>query len=166
MKRSYLVVPVFAVLLALVPSTALASTQYQESVFGIETGIPQSTSACPSPDSVSSFAGVATGTLRGVFAIAVCHEPLAPSARILGGTFVVTNGATRVVGAFEPGGSVTYVTTAVIGSLCIQKFAVAGQLDPGPGHFAGNLLHYGALVGASCNVFFATISGHAVLYGP
>jgi hypothetical protein len=166
MKRFYLTVPVFAVLLALLPSTALASTQYQESVFGIETGTPQSTLACPSPNSVSSFAGVAKGTLRGVFAIAVCHDPLAPNATIRGGTFVVSNGTTSVAGAFEPGGSVTYVTTAVIGSLCIQKFAVSGQLDPGPGHFAGNLLHYGALVAGSCNVFFATISGSAVLYAP
>jgi hypothetical protein len=161
MKRTFLLVPVFAVLLALLPSTAIASTLYQETVFGIETGTP---TACGA-NSLSSFAGIARGTLNGGFAIAVCHTPLAPSATIVGGTFVLSNSATTVTGTFAFGGTVSYVSTVVIGSLCIQKFTVSGDLLPPPGHFAGKLLHYGAWSGTSCNVLFATISGGAQITG-
>ena len=117
------------------------------------------------PNSVSSFAGIARGTLNGGFQIAVCHTPLEPSAEILGGTFILSNGTTTVAGGFASGGTVTYVTTFVTGSFCIQKFAVSGDLLPS-GHFAGKLLHYGSGTASSCNVFFATISGGAELTFP
>lgn len=165
MKSIRLVVPVIALVLALLPSTALASTTYTESVLGVETGPPQSTPSCLDPNSVSSFAGIARGTLNGGFQIAVCHTPLAPSAEILGGTFILSNGTTTVAGGFASGGTVNYVTTFVTGSFCIQKFAVSGDLLPS-GHFAGKLLHYGSGTASSCNVFFATISGSAELTSP
>ncbi len=96
MKSIRLVVPVIALVLALLPSTALASTTYTESVLGVETGPPQSTLSCQYPNSVSSFAGIARGNLNGGFQIAVCHTPLAPSAEILGGTFILSNGTLRL----------------------------------------------------------------------
>ena len=163
MKSIRLVVPVIALVLALLPSTVLASTTYTESVLGVETGPPQP--SCQGSNSVSSFAGIARGTLNGGFQIAVCHTPLAPSAEILGGTFILSNGTTTVAGRFALGGTVTYVTTFVTGSFCIQKFAVSGDLLPS-GHFAGKLLHYGSGTASSCNVFFATISGSAELTSP
>jgi hypothetical protein len=167
MKRIRLLVPVLALLLALLPSSAIASTPttYQESVLGIETGPPQSTATCPTPNSVSSFAGIARGTLSGVFGIAVCHTPLDHSATILGGAFTVSNGTTSVTGSFARGGTVSYVSMIVIDSLCIQKYAVSGGLLPSPGHFTGKLVHYGFWTGRSCSVFFATISGSAELTG-
>ena len=163
MKRIRLLIPVVALVFALLPSSAFASATYTESVFGVETGLPQSTATCLTPDSVSSFAGIARGTLNGVFQIAVCHTPLNPSAgtsaAILGGSFTLSNRTTTVHGTFGPGGTVSWVRTSVIGSLCIQKYDVSG----GPELFAGTLLHYGHGTASSCNVFFATISGSALL---
>src|SRR5205085_9166250 len=119
MKRYIrLLVPVLGLVLALLPSSALASTTYMESVLGVETGIPQSTPQCPYPDSVSSFAGIASGTLNGGFQIAVCHTQLGTSATIEGGTFAISNGASTITGSFAPGGTVTLVSNSVIGSLC------------------------------------------------
>ena len=162
MKRIRLLVSVlaFAFALALVPASAIASepTTYVEFVVGIETGVPQSTPTCPS---VSSFAGIARGTLNGVFQIAVCHTPLDTSASILGGVFTISNGTTTVTGGFS-NGTVVLVSTFVSGSLCIQRFAVNGGLLPA-GQFGGRLVHYGVWTGSSCNVFFATISGSAQL---
>ena len=83
MKCIRLLVPTVALILALLPVTALASTNYHEAVSGVETGFPYSTEACPAPDSVSPFAGLANGTLDGTFMIAVCHTQLNPSAEIL-----------------------------------------------------------------------------------
>jgi len=163
MKRIYLLVPVVAVLLSFLPSTAVATTTYQEAVFGVETGTPTS---CGEANSLSSFAGIAHGTINGGFAIAVCHTPLTLSgATIVGGSFTLSNGTTPVTGAFAPGGTVTYASTLLIGSLCLQKFNVSGDLLPSPGHFAGKLVHYGFWTGSSCNVVFATISGGALITG-
>lgn len=164
MKRIRLLVSIMALGLALVPLSAMASTTtYTESVHGVETGLPQSTKSCPSPWSVSPFAGVATGILNGGFVIAVCHTPISPSgATIEGGAFTISNGGTTVTGAFKPGGTVSPLSSQVSGSLCTQKFFVSGGLLPS-GHFWGTLVHYGFWTGISCNVFFATISGNATL---
>jgi hypothetical protein len=163
MKRIRSLVPVVVLVFTLLPVSAFATTPtpYHEAVFGVETGPPQSTATCGAPSSVSSFAGIARGTLNGVFLIAVCHTPLSPSATILGGTFVLRNRTTTVTGAFADG-AVSFVSMSVIDSLCIQKFTVSGDLLPS-GQFAGTLLHYGHLTGSSCNVLFATISGSALL---
>jgi hypothetical protein len=111
---------------------------------------------------VSPFTGTAHGTLNGIFTIAVCHTPLSPSATILGGIFTVSNGTKTISGQFAPGGMVQFVSTDVEGSLCIQTYVVSGALLPA-GNFAGTLIHYGYWTGASCSVFFATISGRALL---
>ena len=161
MKRISRLVPLLAIGLALLPATALASTTYHESVFGVETGFPQSTTACPYPNSVSSFAGAASGTLDGVFQIAVCHESLGTSAKILRGTFTVVGDDAIVHGAFA-GGRVTRVSGSTTGSFCTQTFTVSGTLLPA-GSFSGKLKHYGYGTATSCNVFFATISGSATL---
>jgi hypothetical protein len=160
MKRIRLLVPVIAFGLALLPSSAFASTLYTESVIGVETGQP---TACPASalDSLSSFAGYARGTLNGVFQIAVCHAPLSASgAKIDGGTFAISNGTKTIAGAFTSG-EVFPPSLYVTGSLCIQKYVVSGALSSGK--FAGTLVHYGFWTGSSCSVFFATISGKATL---
>jgi hypothetical protein len=164
MKRIRLVIPVLALVLALIPASAMATATktYVESVLGVETGPPQITVACPAPNSVSSFAGIARGTLNGGFQIAVCHTPLSPSATISEGTFRLSDGRTVITGSFASG-TVSYVTTFIVGSLCIQKFAVSGELSSSSGTFAGTLLHYGHGTVSSCNVFFATISGKATI---
>jgi hypothetical protein len=159
MKRIRLLVPVLGLVLALLPSSVSAMT-YHESVLGVETGPPQPTDLCKSPNSVSSFAGIASGRLDGVFQIAVCHAPLTTSAEIKGGTFVISNGVRTITGMFTSG-LVSYVNTAFLGSLCIQTYSVTGTLSSGA--FAGTLVHYGSVVGGSCNIFFATISGRATL---
>ena len=151
-----------AVILALAPTTALASTTYREAVSGFETGYPYNTSDCLPPNSVSPFAGVASGTLDGTFQIAVCHSPLDPDAEILGGSFVLTSGTTTVTGQFAPGGTVTLVNETVLDGSCTQTYSVSGRLLPG-GKFSGTLTHYGYWTGLSCSIFFATISGRAQL---
>lgn len=162
MKRIRLLVSTVAIALALLPAAALASTNYNEAVSGIETGFPYSTESCPSPNSVSPFAGVADGTLDGIFQIAVCHTPLNPNAEILGGSFVLTNSAMTVSGQFAPGGTVSLVGGSVSNGICTQTYTVSGGLLPA-GKFSGALVHYGLWNGGSCSVFFATISGRAQL---
>jgi hypothetical protein len=167
MKRIRLLVSVLAVGFSLLPSTALASA-YSESVFGVETGIPVPCPAAFASDSLSSFAGIASGTLNGTFQIAVCHTPLVglSGATILGGTYAVSSGTTTVTGQFASGGTVSAPKIIVAGSLCIEKYAVSGSLLPSPGQFLGTLVHYGFSSGISCNVFFATISGSAQITFP
>jgi hypothetical protein len=149
-------------LLALVPATVLAATNYHEDINGIETGYPYTTSDCAAPNSVSPFAGSARGTLDGTFQIAVCHTPLSPNAEILGGSFTLTDGATTVTGQFANGGTVTLVNQSVLGTACTQTYAVQGALLPA-GSFSGQLVHYGYWTGTSCSIFFATVSGSAHL---
>jgi hypothetical protein len=164
MRRIRLVVSTLAFGLALLPLSAVASTTttYYESVHGVETGFPVSTDTCQSPDSVSSFAGLADGTLNGGFAIAVCHTPLTFSgATIKGGAFTISNAVKTVTGAFA-GGTVGAPSVQHTGYLCTEKFVVNGGLLPS-GEFVGKLAHYGFWTGSSCNVFFATISGNAKL---
>jgi len=158
-----LLVLLLGLVLALIPSTAMAATTYTESVRGIETGLPQSSSACPAPSSVSPFAGIATGTVIGTFQIAVCHTQLTTSgATIKSGAFTFSNGTTTVNGAFTNGGRIFPPMLSVSGAFCIQTYVVTGGLSPA-GHFGGKLTHYGFWTGSACNVFFATISGSATL---
>jgi hypothetical protein len=162
MKCIRLLVPTVGLILALLPVTALASTNYHEDVSGIETGFPYTTYDCPAPNSVSPFAGLANGTLDGTFMIAVCHTPLSPSAEILGGSFVLTSSAKTVIGRFARGGTVSLVGESVSDGTCTQTYAVNGGLLP-DGKFSGALVHYGLWTGSSCSIFFATISGRAEL---
>lgn len=151
-----------SVVLALLPTAAIASTTYYEKVAGIETGVP--VSCAVNGDSLSSFAGVAFGTLNGTFAAAICHTPLGTSATILSGSFALSNQSTTVIGAFT-GGTVTMSgPTLVFGSICVQNYTVAGTLSNGT--FGGKLTHYGFEVGSTCNVVFATVAGRATLTTP
>jgi len=154
-------IPALACVLAVLPASASASTNYHESIAGIETGIPYSTASCPAPNSVSPFAGVASGTLDGTFQVAVCHTPLSPNAEILGGSFVLISTTMTVSGQFAPGGTVSLVDQSVTDGTCTQTYAVSGELQPA-GKFSATLTHYGVWTG-SCNVFFATITGRAAL---
>src|SRR6266550_827128 len=162
MRWIRLVVSSIALVLALAPTAVLAGTNYREAVSGIETGYPTSTDSCPAPNSVSPFSGVAQGTLDGTFEIAVCHTPLNPNADILGGSFVIKSGTTSVAGQFAPGGTVTLVSESVLAGSCTQTYAASGRLLPA-GKFSGTLVHYGSWTGSSCSIFFATISGRALL---
>lgn len=164
MKHIRRLVPILAIALALLPSSAIASTTYEESVLGVETGNP---TPCGGTDSLSSFAGIASGTIDGVFQIAVCHTPLSLAvATIKSGTFVLRDDETTVLGGFASGGLVSPISASPLtGFFCTQTFGVSGGLTP-RGHFAGVLVHYGYVVAGSCNVKFATISGNATLTFP
>ena len=162
MKALRLLLSTVAVIMALVPATALASTTYRESVSGIETGYPYNTKDCQPPNSVSPFGGVASGTIDGTFRVAVCHTALTPNAEILGGSFAIMGGTTTVIEEFSQGGTVTLVIESALDGTCTQTYAVSGSLLPG-GKFSGTLTHYGYWTGGSCSIFFATISGRAQL---
>lgn len=161
MKRLRLAVPVLGLVLALLPAGALAATHYTEHVDGVETGVPQATTSCPAPWSVSPFAGAATGTIDGVAQIAVCHTPLSPNATIEGGTFSISGSSGTVSGLFAAGGTVTFLgTLSTGGGFCLQQYAVSGGLLP-KGSFNGSLTHYGFETAGGCSIFFATITGTA-----
>src|SRR5205814_10277342 len=74
------VVSSVAVVLALAPTTAFASTNYHEAVSGIETGYPYRNDSCPAPNSISPFACPVQGTIDDTFQFAVCHTALYTSA--------------------------------------------------------------------------------------
>jgi hypothetical protein len=164
MNRRYLLVPLVAVCLALLPTTASATTTYTEPVVvGAETGQP---TPCVSGNgnSLSSFAGLAFGTINGTFTASVCHTALSSggSAGIVAdpaGVFTLTNGSTTVSGAFTTGG-ITHKSFAYFSRLCVEKFAVIGSLSNG-GSFDATLTHYA--YGSCSNVFFATVVGSAVV---
>ena len=161
MRRAYLIGFAPALLLALAPTAAMASTTYNESVAGIETAVPTSCGAPNSGESLSSFAGVAFGTLDGAFSAAICHTPLGPAgARILGGAFTLSNRSATVSGLFT-GGTVSPPSMRIFGSICVQEYVVAGTLTGGS--FTARLTHYGIWDGTNCNVFFATVAGRATI---
>lgn len=166
MKRFRLTVPVLCLTLALalLPAAALAAGTYRETVYGIETGFP--TSCGPGgTDSLSQFAGSASGRIDGIFTIAVCHTPMSPSgAQIVGGTYSVS-GSQGSLSGFFTGGTVAPITefTYAGGLLCEQVYSVSGTLTPAGSTFAGTLTHYGYEYQGACAPYFATISGTAVI---
>jgi hypothetical protein len=161
MRRRYLFGSFVGLLFALLPSTALAATYTESTVAGVETGVPTACSPPVSGDSLSSFAGVAFGSVNGTFNASVCHTSLSATtpAKIVGGVFTLTNGSTTASGGFT-GGSVTFEGAHFLGGLCVQKFGVAGTLTRG-GNFTATLTHYG--FGGACTVFFATVAGSATV---
>jgi hypothetical protein len=162
MKRVYVFGLATAVLLALLPTAAAASSTYSEAITGIETAVPSACGPANSGDSLSPFAGVALGTLNGAVAAAICHTPL-PNATILpGGIFKLTNTFVTVRGGFA-GGTVKQIgPTQVFLFTCLQKYAVVGTLTPA-GSFVVQLKHYGIWDGRTCHVHFATVTGTATL---
>jgi hypothetical protein len=161
-----LAVAVGVALMALTPTTAFAATA-DESISGVETGIPTACGA--SGYSVSSFAGTARGTITGVWSTSVCHAELstAPgaSAAISGGTFHVSGfrgwSYVRLYGNFLSGsvgnGSEADHVVAGVGT-CTQVFSVSLN-GTGLSTFNATLVHYGAFFAGTCHVVSATLNG-------
>lgn len=162
MKRVYLIGLAIAGALALLPTAAAASTTYTESISGIETAVPTACGPANSGDSSSPFAGVALGTINGVFSAAICHTPLPTASIVSGGVFKLTSISRSIQGGFA-GGTVRQVgPTQIVFFTCVQKYAVVGALTPG-GTFSIELTHYGFWDGKTCHVHFATVMGKAAL---
>lgn len=118
---------------------------------------------------VGSFAGVASGDLRGTFDVQVVHTVLSGTATITGGTFTLyttIGGTPAVVGGSFTRGSVTQIDKNT--HRCRnQHYAVDGTLanvgvggtGTGTGVFAATLTHYRTRIAGDCVTYFATISG-------
>jgi hypothetical protein len=158
------------------PLSAAASATYVDAVRGVETGFQPG--VAPGTD-LSSFAGLLSGGLPGVFTAGVLHAPNpstvgASSPIFPGGRFTLTNSfsGTNLTGAFA-GGSVTLaaqeegcgkqlfrIQTSLVGlSGAVNRAPVSG----GTAAFSGWLVHFRALTltasGAVCRTFFATVTG-------
>ena len=153
-------------------STAVAATTYHEKVAGVE--IAFAPNGCAQGVDASSFAGGASGDVRGNFTATICHTPLAGSAQIKpGGLFTLSGQSASgqpivpVTGHFT-GGSVEFIGAGHFGTFCFQNFRVQGRLvsETAPtatDGFLGVLTHYGTWNGSSCNVTFATEAGQATI---
>ena len=163
-----LAVAVGVALMALTPTTAFAATA-DESISGVETGIPTACGQSGSGYSMSSFAGTAGGTITGVWSTSVCHAELSiahgATAKISGGTFHVSGfrgwSYVRIYGNFSWGsvdlGTETVHAIAGVGT-CTQVFRVR-LVGTGPSTFNATLMHYGAFFAGSCHVVSATLNG-------
>jgi hypothetical protein len=157
-------------LMALVPTTALAASRTAtEAIVGVETGIPSACGPSGSGESMSGFAGVATGTIKGVWSASVCHTDLSiapgPKASISGGGFHVSGVADwRVVrlsgsftsGSIDAGTEIDHVISGV--GTCTQVFGLS-ITGSGPSSFTATLMHYGVFFAGGCHVLSATLSG-------
>ena len=153
-------------LMALLPTTALAASTATESISGAEIGIPIACGPIGSGNSLSSFAGAASGTINGVWAASVCHTGLSThgvAATISGGSFrvsgvvgwrYVTASGSFVGGSISPGVETDYAVNGV--GTCTQVF---GLRLTGAGTFTATLVHYGTFFSGSCHVFSATLRG-------
>jgi hypothetical protein len=158
------------------PPSAAASVTYTDAVRGLETGFQPG--VAPGTD-LSSFAGVLSGGLPGIFTAAVPHAPNpttvgASSPLFPGGHFALRNAftATSLSGAFA-GGTVTLAAQAqgcgsqlfrIQASLVGLGGAANGKpVSGGTATFDGWLLHYRALTltasGLKCQTLFATLTG-------
>ena len=156
--------------LALLPTTALAASTGTESISGVETGIPTACGPSGSGDSMSSFAGTASGTINGVWSASVCHSELSihrAMATISGGHFrvsgfvhwrYVTTSGIFTSGYIGPGVETDYVINGV--GTCTQVFRLS---ITGTGTFTATLVHYGAFFDRSCHVLSATLKGTGLI---
>lgn len=174
--RLWLALTAAVVMAVLAPVSATASVTYPDAVKGVETGFQPG--VAPGTD-LSSFAGVLSGGLPGVFTAGVLHasNPSTVGATSLifpGGQFRVRNffTGTSLTGAFA-GGSVTL--TAQEEGCGKQLFRIQASLagltgtvnrTPVSGRtatFSGWLVHFRALAltatGATCQTLFATVTG-------
>jgi hypothetical protein len=174
--RLWLALTAAVVVAVLAPVSATASATYTDAVKGIETGFQPG--VAPGTD-LSSFAGVLSGGLPGVFSAGVLHAPNpstvgATSLIFPGGQFKVRNflTGTSLAGAFV-GGSVTL--TGQEEGCGKQLFRVQTSLagltgtvnrtpvSEGTGAFNGWLVHFRALTltaaGPACRTLFATVTG-------
>lgn len=158
-RAIYLVIALLAVALpSLTPTSASASGSANEGLAGIETGIPQPSSQCPSGTNVvlSPFAGGASGSIKGDWSAGACHGIIPSSvghsvALLPGGSFSVSGFAgfqgVSLHGKFGPdNGSITLVrTSGVSWAFNTQVFAITGPLTGGNiagGSMSVTLTHY------------------------
>ena len=169
MNRFRLVLAVVAstIAISLTPLTAVAATNYHDSVRGVEVY---------ATSTEGRFTGQAGGDLPGTWYADVIHTPLSGSpatATIDGGVFdLVTNlhnQSTLVTGQFT-GGSVaqtggfsdcTNQTYLVNGTL--SNVGAYGRPHHGTGTFAATLTHYRASLLGYCLVYSASIAGYVTL---
>ena len=176
MPRHWLTLIAAAAAAILSPVSATAATTYTDAVKGVETGFQPA--VAPGSD-LSSFAGLLSGGLPGVFTAGVLHAPNpvrvgASSPIFPGGQFRLRNsfGGTNLTGAFA-GGSVTLtaqeegcgkqlfrIQTSLTGLTgTVNRTPVSG----GTATFNGWLVHFRALrvtaTGAACRTLFATVTG-------
>jgi hypothetical protein len=174
--RLWLTLLALAATAILAPVSAAASATYTDAVRGVETGFRPG--VAPGTD-LSTFAGLLSGGLPGVFRAGVLHAPNpstvgASSPIFPGGQFTLTNSfsGTNLTGAFA-GGSVTLtaqeegcgkqlfrIQTSLAGLTgTVTKTPVSG----GTASFNGWLVHFRApsltATGATCRTFFATVTG-------
>jgi len=164
-RKQRLAIAVGVALMALVPTTAFASTA-TESISGVEIGIPVACGPSGSGDSLSTFGGAASGTINGVWSASVCHTGLSThgvAATISGGRFRVSGLAgwryvaasgIFVGGSISPGIETDYALNGV--GTCTQIFRLSIS---GTGTFTATLVHYGAFFNSSCHVLSATLRG-------
>jgi len=165
-RTQRLAIAVGLALMALIPTTAFAASTATESISGAELGIPTACGASGSGDSLSSFGGVASGTINGVWSASVCHTGLSThgvAATISSGRFrvsgvagwrYVTTSGSFVAGSISPGIETDYVVNGL--GTCTQVF---GLSITGTGTFTATLVHYGAFFDSSCHVLSATLRG-------
>jgi hypothetical protein len=174
--RLWLTLIALAATAILAPVSAAASARYTDAVKGVETGFRPG--VAPGTD-LSTFAGLLSGGLPGVFRAGVLHAPNpstvgASSPIFPGGQFTLTNSfsGTNLTGAFASG-SVTLtaqeegcgkqlfrIQTSLAGLTgTVTRTPVSG----GTASFNGWLIHFRALsltaTGATCRTFFATVTG-------
>jgi hypothetical protein len=163
MKKLWKLLAIAVVAAAVVPSRAIASTTYGDTLTGYEYW-------ATSTD--GRFAGTASGSLPGTWNADVQHTALcvtcSPTATITGGSFslstVIHYVPTLVTGGFT--GGTVQVTNP--GAGCTnQTFAVNGVLGnvttwwggSGSGTFAVTLTHYRRYVLGSCVTYGASLAG-------
>src|SRR6266511_208094 len=166
MFRRWLALIAAVAVVVLTPASATASVTYTDAVQGVETGFQQGVG--PGVD-LTSFAGLLSGGLPGVFTAGVLHAPnpstVGATAFIFpGGQFTLTNffTGTKLAGAFA-GGSVTLAAQESCG---LHLFHIQASLDVEElqaATFNGWLVHFRALVltatGTTCQTVFATVTG-------
>ncbi len=170
--RLWLALTTAVVAAAATPVSATASVAYTDAVKGVETGFQPG--VAPGTD-LSSFAGVLSGGLPGVFTANVLHAPNpstvgASSLIFPGGQFTLTNffRETNLTGAFG-GGSVTLAAQEegcgkqlfrIQASLAgLSGTANGTPVSGGTATFSGWLVHLRAPTGTTCQTFFATVTG-------
>ena len=151
------------VVLCSIPSSALASQTYTDTITGHEYFFTSTD---------GRFAGYATGNLPGAWNTDVKHTALClactPTATITGGSFSLATTYAVVTGSFT-GGTVQVINP---GANCTnQTFDVEGNLGhvgrwsggSGTGRFSATLTHYRHRILGACLTYGATVGGRLSL---
>ena len=153
----------FAISVVVLPaSTAAAASTYPDNFTGFEIA---------ATSTQGTFVGNTTGALPGPWEAVIVHTVLAPNATITGGSLqldTALNGQPlKVAGTFNPGGTVTLLTTST--GCTNQRYALTDGLqilaggNPGTGQFSGVLTHHRAVIFGSCRTYAATVAGSVSL---